>query len=214
MRIEAILLDLDGTIVDSFRDIYRALGDAAEDLGAQRPSEGSVRALLHLRLDQLVPRLMPQLNAQDVIDRFRAHYDGGSYVETAPYPQVERTMRELARRNVKLFVVTNKRRMAAEAILDRLGLCQYIKGLATADDTDPPSDKASLVARLLASHSLQVERTILVGDTISDREAAEANGLRFVLAAYGYGGPESRGPNFAPVRISHFGQLLDVCNSF
>lgn len=182
-----IIFDLDGTLVDSFQDIYSALAAAADHLGLPAPAENLMRDNMHLRLDQLVQSLYPDADGNLLMQEFRNNYDGSGYPHTQPYPGVVETLRLLRQQGCRLFVATNKRKVAAESIVSRFGSEGIIDDIKTSDCSNPPLSKTEIVQRILGEKRLDPKHTALVGDTKGDWEAAVNNGIFFIFAAYGYG---------------------------
>lgn len=187
MRTDSIIFDLDGTLVDSFHDIYDAFKGAAIDLRLPALREDDVRGRMHLRLDQMVADMFPGTDAETFMRRYRERYDGSGYPNTHLYPGVEGTLKVLRERGCQLFVATNKRKRATEAIISRAGLEGVFGLVVPSDVSDPPLNKAGLVRRIMMDRGLEPSRTVLVGDTKGDWEAANENGIRFILAGFGYG---------------------------
>lgn len=190
MRIANILFDLDGTLVDSSPGIEYS---AAAAITAVLPE----RALADLR--QLIGPPIRQMMAQalniaesGVLDRlehnFRVSYDGGGWRKTVAYPGVAQMLSELLQAGVKNFIVTNKPVAPTQRILRALNLRRYFADVASLNATEPAfASKTEAAAYLISKHELNPEATILVGDSMDDARAAQACGLRFGAAAYGYG---------------------------
>jgi phosphoglycolate phosphatase len=187
MRLKNIIFDLDGTLVDSFQDIFISLTTAAKHLGLPAPSKIMMTNNMHLRLDQLVGSMYPDTDRNALMQEFRDHYDGSGYLNTIPYPRVNETMQYLNEKGCRLFVATNKRNIAAKAIINRVNLNDSIEDIYTSDCADTVLTKEKLVQRLIVDKELDVKSTVLVGDTQSDWDAAIFNCLFFIYAAYGYG---------------------------
>jgi len=187
MRFNNFIFDLDGTLVDSFRDIYSALNAATRDLGLSVPSEERIRDNMHLRLDQLIDLLYPDRDLNRIMDRFREYYDGSGYRSTRLYPGVEETLEHLHDSKCHLFVTTNKRKIAADAILSRLKIDTFFDTVLSSDIAHPPLGKDDLVRMILIDGSLDPSVTVMIGDAQGDADAALNNCISFIYAAYGYG---------------------------
>jgi phosphoglycolate phosphatase len=210
MHVDHIIFDLDGTLVDSFPDIYQAFRVSALELDLLVPLEATVKKNMHLRLDQMVMEMFPGSDREKVIRRFREHYDGSGYPNTFPYPGVGRTIEALRARGCHMFVATNKRKRATEAIIARIGLEDAFELVISSDIRDPPLNKTEIVHRIMTEKGLEASHTVLVGDTQGDWKAATENGIHFILAEYGYGNicPDKiEGGTIG--RISSFLELVD-----
>lgn len=187
MRFHNFIFDLDGTLVDSFRDIYFALTATAVHLQLPIPQEGSVQRNMHLRLDHLVAVLYPNEDLNAIMEEFRVNYDGSEYRYTKLYPEVEETLCYFHKEGCQLFVATNKRKTAAEKILTRLKVSPYLTAVIASDIAYPPLSKEEQVGRILVDAKLDLEKTAMVGDAQGDADAAIYHHIAFIFAEYGYG---------------------------
>lgn len=185
-----LFFDLDGTLIDSADAILSSFA-AALGQGGLIPAVPLDRSLIGPPLRQTLKRLAGSEDS-DMLDRlahaFKNHYDGAGSLETHAYPGVLESLHLWASEGHHLYIVTNKRLVPTMAILRNLDLVPLFSGIHTLDETIPPAaSKGDLVARILASHGSLLRRRLLVGDSADDGRAAQANGLPFIFAEYGYG---------------------------
>lgn len=189
-RPEAILFDLDGTLIDSARSILAALRDAFETVGAT-PALAFTPALigppLHHTLRALAggsdPALIDALAAA-----FRKAYDETGYRQTEVYAGVPQMLSRLHSEGIALHIVTNKRVAPTRRIVAHLGWSEWFTSIYALDALTPPAPhKPALVATLLERERLARQTTWMVGDSGEDRRSAEGNALRFWAASWGYG---------------------------
>jgi phosphoglycolate phosphatase len=106
-------------------------------------------------------------------------------------------------------VATNKRKVAARAILSGLDLNDIIEDVYSSDCATPLLSKEKVVQMLIMEKRLDPKRTTLVGDTFSDYEAALKNDLFFIYAEYGYGKLDLNSMNESKAtHIGSFPQLI------
>jgi phosphoglycolate phosphatase len=189
-RIETVIFDLDGTLVDSMPGIEYAAENAWAAVWPG-PACPSLRPLIGPPIREMFRRALPDAEAAilDALElAFRASYDTDGWRKTAVYPGVIETLARLTEWGVRCFGVTNKPSLPTQRILDHCGLRCYF-GVFLSPDARVPrfASKAEAVAALLAEYALDRERTVLMGDTADDARAAAACGLRFVAFAGGYG---------------------------
>ncbi len=124
---------------------------------------------------------------------------------------VESALRQLKERECGLFVATNKRSSATEAILGRLDIGQYLDGFISSDWQGRRLNKREMVKALLDGQDLVVKECVLVWHTQGDLEAARSCGMDFIFASYGYGHIDIRPEQATKViTISNFYQVLRV----
>jgi len=192
--VQAVLFDLDGTLLDTVADISCALDRAlAEQLSSTLP-QSEVRKLIGRGVATLIERavaLLPGAEAVDrgrLLERFHFHYEQilrGGEMQTRAYPGVAHGLAELHSLGLKVAVVTNKPAAVSAALLARLGLGQWIDALVGGDDgyrKPQPQPLLTTCARL----GVPPARAVMVGDSMTDVLAARAAGLRIVCVPYGY----------------------------
>ncbi|MDR2092193.1 MAG: HAD family hydrolase [Azoarcus sp.] len=189
-----IVFDLDGTLIDSAAAIlasYRA-AFAACGLAPVRRIEANIvgppiNETLRLLVGSGDPALIGWLAAA-----FRQSYDEGGLLETAAYPGIDELLAALREEGCVLHIATNKRIHPTRLILDHLGWRDCFDAVYALDLFTPGlPDKAAMIGRLLADRRIGAAQAVYVGDRMEDGVAAEANGLPFIAAAWGYGGPRA-----------------------
>lgn len=212
MPLAAVLLDLDGTLVDSAEDLMEALNDllAREGLRAVDPDE--TRAMIGDGALKLVERALVRTGgegarAPDLLPRFLALYEPRASRKTRPFPGVVDTLQGLRERGLRLAVVTNKPEAATHAILEALDLAPLFDAVIGGDTL--PERKPRPAPLLEALRRLGTDAAVMVGDNHHDVQAAHAAGLKAVLVSYGYahGPPRSLG---ADLVIDRFTDLPDA----
>jgi phosphoglycolate phosphatase len=185
--VQNIIFDLDGTLVDSLAGIEASMAHALHDcLPSGLP--GDLRRHIGPPIPEMFVRLFPDFEADTIkrlVAAFREHYDRKGYRESRLYPSVAQTLAALRNLEVVMFVLTNKPILATRAILDHAGISSYFTAIISASpDFAGKPDAAESLRR---QYDLDPARTVVVGDGVDDRKAAERCGFDFILAGYGYG---------------------------
>lgn len=183
---QAVLFDLDGTLVD-LRAVYvRAHRLAAREVLALELDESHVLELMAIgspirthmaHLDEAAADLLVEV----FVARYREEREGLA----RPFPGVRRLLQHLRNRGVPVAVVTSKLREDALTELAATGLDRWIELVIAFEDTD--EHKPAAAPQLAALRSLGVDEGIGVGDLPSDIKSARAGGLRALAVAWGYG---------------------------
>src|SRR5256885_7117915 len=102
----------------------------------------------------------------------------------AGVPEMLKALRESERR---LFIATSKPLVFTKRILDRFGLTEYFDGIYGSQLDGTLDNKAELIGHVIASASLAVDETLMVGDRMYDVLGARKNGCLSMGGTYGYG---------------------------
>lgn len=188
---QAIIFDLDGTLIDSAPSILDCFTRIILATGL-KPLVPVNSSLIGPPLRNILMKLT-DLPSEDVIldalvDAFKETYDSEGYKATRVYDGVEEMLVRIAATNVPMLIATNKRRIPTLKIINHLGWQNYFNIVGTLDTTGAQQpDKAALIGALLDATNSGAGSCLYVGDKFEDGEAARANGMPFVIAGWGYG---------------------------
>ncbi|HEX6322435.1 MAG TPA: HAD-IA family hydrolase [Vicinamibacterales bacterium] len=192
------VFDLDGTLVDSRRDLADSVNALLADLGRAPLDQDLIGTMVGDGARQLVERALAEAGVEeppaDALDRFLAHYDRRLLAHTAPYDGVVDMLAALEARGIRRAVLTNKPKAATERVLAGLALRSWFDaGVIGAEGEFPRKpDPAGLLA-LAARAGVPIEATLMVGDGAQDVETARRAGARICGARYGFGFPTAAG---------------------
>ena len=185
------VFDLDGTLVDSRRDLADAANALLVECGGTPLSEERVGRMVGDGAAVLVSRVFDAAAIQrpvDALPRFLALYDARLLNHTRPYEGMEGTLAALQSR-APLAVLTNKPLAATRRILDGLDLARYFDADAVlgGDGPFPRKPDASGLEHLAARARVPLASTLLVGYSSIDWETARRAASALCLARYGFG---------------------------
>jgi phosphoglycolate phosphatase len=191
---DLIVFDLDGTLVDSRRDLADSVNALLSELGAEPLSEGLIGTMVGDGARHLVERALAaagvKTEAAAALETFLALYDERLLVHTRPYGGIVDLLAALEQRGLKRAVFTNKPQAAAERVLAGLDLARWFDaGVLGAEGVHPRKpDPAGLLA-LARGAGVDISRTLLVGDASQDVETARRARAGMCVARYGFGFP-------------------------
>ncbi len=189
--LKAVLLDLDGTLVDSAEDIRVALNRVLAERSLRQVDVAEVKGMIGDGALKLVERGLAatggdpeDLGASHA--RFLEVYGENPTAHTRPYPGVLDTLARLREAGLKLAVVTIKPEGATLSVLADLGIAPLVDAVVGGDTA--PERKPHPAPLLLALDRLGVppEEALMVGDNHHDVTAARAAGTRAFAVTYGY----------------------------
>lgn len=183
-----IVLDLDGTLIDSARDLAESISEMVEGYGAAPLPMSEVVEMVGEGAPILVRRALKRagLNPQpdEALARFMKIYDRRLMDHTVPYDGIAESL-AVAMRRGPLAVLTNKPLGPSIGILEALGLRGFFSRVIGGDsEYGRKPDPAGLLSLQALAPGDQV---VMVGDSPADWKAAEAAKVPFVFARYGFG---------------------------
>ena len=184
-----ILLDLDGTLIDSRPGIAASCEAALRTLGHTPDPSFDVTPLIGPPLPQVVGRLLEHYGDDRIeagLVAYRAHYGEIGLHQAVIYPGIADAVPLLSAR-AHCFVVTSKRSVFAKRIVESLGMAGWFRGVYGTEPDGSLDDKADLIAAVLRAEALDPRDTVMVGDRLHDVVGAHANGMRAIGVLWGYG---------------------------
>jgi len=191
MKRNALVFDLDGTLVDSLADITAALAATLQEIGAPALSSAAVRGMIGDGTAALVARALaasslPPTLLGERLARFLTLYEDAPTALSRPYPRVVETLRALQEKGHSLAICTNKPQRLTLAVLRGLALDGFFAAIVGGDVLAAKKpDPAHLVAALAALGATP-GGGIMIGDNEHDVAMAKAAGVPIVLVRYGY----------------------------
>jgi phosphoglycolate phosphatase len=200
-----VVFDLDGTLVDSRRDIAESANATLEFFGATPLSEEAIGRMVGDGAPTLVARAFAavcQAKPRHALERFLSIYHSRLLQHTRPYEGIMEVLAALAGR-VSLAVLTNKPLEATRAILDGLDLTRYFPADATigGDGPFPRKPDPGGLQHLIAHHEVEARETVLVGDSVVDWRTAQAAATCACLARYGFGWESLSSEDFGTAQV-------------
>jgi phosphoglycolate phosphatase len=204
--LEAVLFDLDGTLLDTAADIAEALNRALAERGWPPIAAGEVRRMIGRGSPMLMERAAAFLGCSldeaakaALLERFFHHYgfleESGEF-KAVPYPGAAEGLRALHEAGLHIAVVTNKQERFATGLLKALALSDWVDCVVGGDSC--PRRKPDPAPLLFACEQLgaAAAHTLMVGDSINDVQAARGAGIAVICVPYGYN--EGADPRLLP----------------
>lgn len=187
-----VLLDLDGTLVDSATTITEHLAAAIAEVGFPVPDATRLRRLVGPPFETALPELgLTREQTAAAIVAYRTSYDAVAATVTPVYPGIPALLERLRADGMRLATATSKPEQLARKIVASTGLSSYLELVGGADHVAGRVGKAAVVASVLERLDVDPVRdpVVLVGDRSHDIEGAAAHEVPTIGVAWGYAEP-------------------------
>lgn len=178
----SILVDVDGTLVDTnyFHTVawWRAFQEIGEDVAMSR-----IHPLIGMGSDQLVHRLIGR-ESEEASDAHSRHYESFKE-EIKAFPKAGELLSELARRGARVVLATSSKEEDLERLRQAIGADDAIEDAVSKGDVEHSKPSPDIFEAALKKFELDPDRTLVVGDTAWDVEAAGELGLKVVAVLTG-----------------------------
>jgi len=184
-----IAFDLDGTLIDSRRDLADSANQLLGELGAAPLSEDAIGRMVGEGARVLVQRALTAAGLVEMpgaLPRFLDIYDTRLLNHTQAYEGVADAVR-LARQHARVAVLTNKPAKPSERILEALEIGDLFADVIGGDSSFGRKPDPAGLFELMKRAGATAETTLMVGDSAIDHETARRASVRCCLTAYGYG---------------------------
>ncbi|SMC47354.1 HAD family hydrolase [Papillibacter cinnamivorans] len=189
MKYDAVIFDMDGTILDTLEDLAAALNDALERNGLPRRTREEVRRFVGNGIRKLIERGVPAGTGASVVNKVQAaftEYYRVHYADTTrPYGGIPELIRILRQGGCKTAVVSNKPDYGVQELCDKYfdGLFDYAVGERQGIRKKPAPDS---VFEVLKRFQCPPERAVYIGDSEVDVETARNAGVACICVDWGY----------------------------
>lgn len=188
-RIEGVLFDLDGTLLDSAPDLYAALVRQCAEEGVAAPDYATVREVVSRGSRAILrcafaDRGEPAIEA--LVPRYLALYEALLAQDTHAFDGVEALLAQLEARGIRWGVVTNKPGFLTGALLARIGWDARAAAVVSGDTLPVKKPDPAPVRLACERAGIDPARSVFVGDDRRDVMAGAAAGLYTVAVRWGY----------------------------
>jgi phosphoglycolate phosphatase len=189
--IETIIFDVDGTLVDSRKDIVKAVHHALRAVGLEEKSSDQIITTLGMDIEDFILKCIGRRHRNllhDAVDSFTEYFLKHAADESKLYPHVKEVLRYFQYK--RKFVVTNRKKNITKATLKKLGVMNYFEDIFGADDETCMKPSVCPIDRLSARHGFVKEKTMIVGDMDIDIMTGKNFGIKTCWVSYGLGKKE------------------------
>lgn len=187
LKVKGILLDLDGTIVDS-RKAYLEAAKAAFAAIGRKTVDTKIAMEVPRRLEQnlSISNIIKGRDSQKFLDVYLKAYYQVTSLKAKPMPNVSETLKKLSQKT-KLALITMRYVPKEKVIkeLQKFGLAEYFQLVITALDTQYPKPSPEALIKCAKRLGIQVSQCAVVGDSVADTRAGKTAGMKTIAVLSG-----------------------------
>jgi len=189
--VRALIFDLDGTLIDSKRDLIHSVNAMLGEMGRAKLSEETISGYIGHGAPLLVSRAMGANAKEEELRRglkfFLAYYEEHKLDTTCAYSGVSDALVELSRKQVPMAVLTNKPVKISVSILEALGLASYFRVIYGGNSFETKKPDPFGAMKILKEFGAAPREAMVVGDSEVDVQTARNAGVIAVAVNYGFG---------------------------
>ena len=187
--VRALIFDLDGTLIDSRRDLIRSVSATLREMGREELHEDTISGYIGHGAPQLVGRALGSGASEDECQRalkfFLAYYEDHKLDSTCAYPGVPEALEHLAA--FPMAILTNKPVRVSMRILKELGLAKYFRAVYGGNSFETKKPDPFGARTILREFGAAPAEAILIGDSEVDVQTARNAGTLAASVNYGFG---------------------------
>ena len=194
LAVKMVLIDLDGTLIDTLPDLAAAANRMLADLGRSAWDEAHYRKWIGNGVPRFVKRaltggMLAEPDAalfEKALAIFRRHYGAAVAVRSRPYTGAVEALERLAAAGFSLACITNKAEAFTLPLLRQLDLHKYFKLVLSGDSLPKQKPDPLPLTHACAFFGITPDHGVLVGDSSNDVAAARTAGMPVICVTYGY----------------------------
>jgi phosphoglycolate phosphatase len=210
-HIRALIFDLDGTLIDSERDLVESTNATLRHLGRPELPVATVSGYIGHGAAKLVARALgPGADGQlreRALQFFLRYYEEHKLVHTRAYAGVPEALQTLS--HMPMAVLTNKPERISTLILEELGIAKYFRAIYGGDSLSAKKPDPTGVEKILEQFGVLPRNALFIGDSEVDVQTARNAGMPVAIVNYGFG-MNDRLAFPADVYIDSFGDLVSL----
>ena len=200
MQVEACMIDLDGTLVDTMGDFDAVVALMLKDLGLPALDRVHLEGMVGKGSEHLIQSVLlrqkplkdPKAEAPSEAELkqawhiYQAHYLRVNGQASAVFPGVMEGLQGLAALGLPMACLTNKPQALAQTLLQQKGLSEFFQGVFGGDSFAKKKPDPLPLLKTCEFLGFEPSQVLMIGDSSNDAQAAHAAGCKVVLLSHGY----------------------------
>jgi phosphoglycolate phosphatase len=192
--IRAVIIDLDGTMLDTAPDFQMAINRMRADMALAPLDIDTIKEFVGKGSENLIRRVLAvdfdntqsALHFDAAMSAYQHHYLAINGDFATLYPQVREGLDQLQRQHLRLACVTNKPMAFTVPLLRKVGLHDYFDVIYGGDSLPTKKPDPGPFLQVCRDFDLAPSQVVAIGDSSNDAQAARAAGCRVLSVPYGY----------------------------
>jgi phosphoglycolate phosphatase len=209
--VRALIFDLDGTLIDSQRDLIRSVNAMLREMGRAELKEETISGYIGQGAPILVGRALGEGASgeehQRALQFFLRYYEEHKMDTTRAYPGVAETLEELA--GLPMAILTNKPARISVRILDELGLKRYFRAIYGGNSFETKKPDPQGANTILREFAVAPHESLLIGDSEVDVQTARNAGALAAAVNYNFG-VHDRAAYPADIYLERISDLIEL----
>ena len=204
-----IFYDLDGTLVDTRKDIAGAVNHMLSQFGKPLLNEREISQFVGRGLHHLIKSCLKTEDEREIEKGsaiYRAHYSKHMLDHSKLYPGVKRILDFF--KNQKQIVLTNKPNPFSQKLLEALGVAHYFEEIIAGNSSYPKKPDPGAILALIKKEKVSPKETLFIGDSPIDIETARRAGIEVAVVTHGFAEEDELKSAVPDLIVKDFGELL------
>ncbi|EJF50691.1 phosphatase [Enterococcus sp. C1] len=188
-KIECVIFDLDGTLLDSRECSIKATKAAFTEMGLKVPSEVVIEHYMGIPIEESFFKMseqpLDQETATELIRIFRTYYQTYEESTLNVFPEIPHVLEILMKRKVPCFVVSSKKTAVVKRNLAAQSLVAFFEEIIGSDAVSHYKPHPEGIDKVVTHYQFDPTRTIMVGDAIFDIQMGKAAGVKTIAVTWG-----------------------------
>ena len=188
-KIECVIFDLDGTLLDSRECSIKATKAAFTEMGLKVPSEVVIEHYMGIPIEESFFKMseqpLDQETATELFRVFRTYYQTYEESTLNVFPEIPHVLEILMKRKVPCFVVSSKKTAVVKRNLAAQNLVAFFEEIIGSDAVSHYKPHPEGINKVVTQYQFDPTRTIMVGDAIFDIQMGKAAGVKTIAVTWG-----------------------------
>lgn len=215
MKVKAVLFDMDGTLIDSMKQILKSVNISFKYIGLPEVSAETLGEIAGRPLTEILKMFNANIDVNSLKrceEIFQKTYQEMSAVETHPFPKVEETLKRLHSKGISLAVVSTTLEKFIHQELERFGFEKYFDAIIGRDSVQNYKPSPEGILKALSQLGVKPDECVYVGDSPLDIKAGRTAKVKTIAVATGLSKRETlekEKPDFIINEISEILNIID-----